>query len=32
MGFLDLEKEIRRFEGIRKIVVEKGYDSNRNSN
>ena len=31
VDFFDLEKEIRRFEGIGKIVIEKGYDSNRNS-
>lgn len=31
VDFSDLEKEIRRFEGKRKIAVEKGYDSNMDS-
>lgn len=31
MDFSDLEKEICRFEGKRKIAVEKGYDSNMDS-
>lgn len=31
VNFCDLKKEIRRFDGMRKGAVEKGYNSNRNS-